>query len=485
MKIKNPKINFYYSVISVCFFLIACQKSRKALPPNVVMIIADDLGWSQIGCYGSSFYKTPNIDELAKSGIRFTNAYSAASICSPTRAAIMTGKYPARLNLTDFIPGNNPKNKPLRTPENWQKFLPLKEVTIAEKMQSLGYLTGFFGKWHLSKEKLPPESLSHNPKMQGFNESFVTYKPSSNLIQHWQMENNDFHNVDTITKRGLEFLNENQKSPFLLILSHNTIHDPLLENKKMINKYENSKGSDKMENNSIIGAMIETLDKSVGQIIKKLKSLGLFYNTLLIFCSDNGGKHKHALQTPFKKGKGWLYEGGIRVPLIISWPKKIKKSIVSEEITSSIDFLPTILKVANSDLSQKNQYDGIDLSPIFTSQTNLINRNELFWHYPHYHNGSGMKPASAIRWKNYKLIEWHEPTLYNTDNQIELYDLSLDQGESNNLFLKKPEIAIQMRNKLKVWINEVKAKMPEVNEVQITDKVKGGTFTNLNVSFTY
>ena len=168
----NSKFNFFCFVIAICFIFISFNKSRKIVPPNVVMIIADDLGWSQIGCYGSTFYKTPNIDKLAKSGIKFMNAYSAASICSPTRAAIMTGKYPARLDLTDFIPGNFPKNKPLLTPEDWQKYLPLKELTIAEKMQSSGYSTGFFGKWHLSKEKLPPESLSHNPSKQGFEECF-------------------------------------------------------------------------------------------------------------------------------------------------------------------------------------------------------------------------------------------------------------------------------------------------------------------------
>jgi arylsulfatase A len=470
MKIINSKFNFSCFVIAVCVILISCNKSREIVPPNVVMIIADDLGWSQIGCYGSSFYKTPNIDKLAKSGIKFTNAYSAASICSPTRAAIMTGKYPARLDLTDFIPGNTPKNKPLLTPEDWQKYLPLKELTIAEKMESSGYSTGFYGKWHLSKEKLPPESLSHNPKMQGFNESFVTYKPSSNLIQQWQMENNDFHNVDTITKSGLEFLDQNQKSPFLLILSHNTIHDPLIESEKLIDKYANKIGSDKEENNPVIGAMIETLDKSVGEIINKLKILDLFDNTLLIFCSDNGGKHKHALQTPFKKGKGWLYEGGIRVPLIISWPKKIKKPFISNLMTSSIDFLPTILQVTNSNLDSKNEHDGIDISSIFSNQTKIINREELFWHYPHYHNGSGMKPASAIRWKNYKLIEWHEATLLNKDNQIELYDLTVDPGENNNLTSKIPDIAIQMRNKLRDWTNEVDAKMPQVNEFQIIAK---------------
>ena len=466
---KNSKTNFFYALIFINIFFISCQKSRKILPPNVLIIIADDLGWSQIGCYGSTFYETPNIDKLAKSGIRFSNAYSAASICSPTRAAIMTGKYPARLDLTDFIPGNFSKNKPLLTPDNWQKYLPLDEETIGEKMEASGYSTGFFGKWHLSKEKLPPESLPHNPSKQGFKETFVTYKPSKNLIQKWQIENKDFHNVDTITKRGLEFIEQNKKVPFLLVLSHNTIHDPLLENQELINKYQNKKGSEKKENNPTIGAMIETLDLSVGQIVKKLKNLKLFDNTLLIFCSDNGGKHKHASQKPFKKGKGWLYEGGIRVPLIISWPRKIENNFISEQMTSSIDFLPTILNVTNSGLGNKSVYDGIDISPVFDDKSNLIKRDELYWHYPHYHSGSGMEPASAMRWKDYKLIQWHEPTLLNMEKQIELYNLKLDPGEKNDLSQVEPEIAILMRNKLKNWIIEVDANMPKINKVKVSN----------------
>ena len=466
---KASKTNFFYVVIFINIFLISCQKSRKIVPPNVLIIIADDLGWSQIGCYGSTFYETPNIDKLAKSGIRFSNAYSAASICSPTRAAIMTGKYPARLDLTDFIPGNFPKNKPLLTPDNWQKYLPLDEVTIGEKMEASGYSTGFFGKWHLSKEKLPPESLPHNPSKQGFKETFVTYKPSRNLIQKWQIGNKDFHNVDTITKRGLKFIEQNKKVPFLLVLSHNTIHDPLLENQELINKYQNKQGSEKKENNPTIGAMIETLDLSVGQIVKKLKNLKLFDNTLLIFCSDNGGKHKHASQKPFKKGKGWLYEGGIRVPLIISWPRKIKNPLISKLMTSSIDFLPTILNVTNSGLDNKSVYDGIDISPVFSDKSNLIKRDELYWHYPHYHSGSGMEPASAMRWKDYKLIQWHEPTILNLEKQIELYNLKLDPGEKNDLSQVEPEIAILMRNKLKNWIKEVDANMPIINKAKVVD----------------
>ena len=450
-------------IISIYLIVISCNSENLYEHPNVIIILADDLGWSQLGCYGSSFYDTPNIDKLALRGIKFNNAYSSASICSPTRAAIMTGKYPARLGLTDFIPGNSPKNKPLLTPDNWIKYLPLEQVTIAEKMKSQGYMTGFFGKWHLSREKQPPKSLMHNPNKQGFTESFVTYKPSKNLIQKWQNENEDFHNVDTITKRTLGFLSQHHKSPFFLFVSHNSIHDPLIENHKTIEKYKIKDGEDKEENNAIIAAMIETLDKSVGQIIKRLEELKLIENTILIFYSDNGGKHAYASQKPFRKGKGWLYEGGIRVPLIISWPKKIKKAFNSNLMTSSIDLMPTILNACNFDLKNKNELDGIDISQIFNDQTININREELFWHYPHYHSGSGMKPASAIRWKNYKLIEWHESTLLKKENQIELYNLDIDPGEENNLAKIKPSIALEMRTKLNQWIKQIGAKMPTTN----------------------
>ena len=450
-------------LIIIYLIVISCNSENLYEHPNVIIILADDLGWSQLGCYGSSFYETPNIDKLALRGIKFNNAYSSASICSPTRAAIMTGKYPARLGLTDFIPGNSPKNKPLLTPDNWIKYLPLEQVTIAEKMKSQGYMTGFFGKWHLSREKQPPKSLMHNPNKQGFTESFVTYKPSKNLIQKWQNENEDFHNVDTITKRTLGFLNQHHRSPFFLFVSHNSIHDPLIENQKTIDKYKIKDGEDKEENNAIIAAMIETLDKSVGQIIKRLEELKLIENTILIFYSDNGGKHAYASQKPFRKGKGWLYEGGIRVPLIISWPKKIKKAFNFNLMTSSIDLMPTILNACNFDLKNKNEFDGIDISQIFNDQTININREELFWHYPHYHSGSGMKPASAIRWKNYKLIEWHESTLLKKENQTELYNLDIDPGEENNLAKIKPNIALEMRTKLNQWIKQIGAKMPTTN----------------------
>ena len=203
------------------------KKKEDLKKPNIVLIIADDLGYSQLGCYGSDYYKTPHIDNLAKSGMRFTNAYSAAPVCSPTRASIVTGKYPARLNITDYIPGDKNKSELLEIPE-WQKFLPLEELTIGEVLKSEGYKTAWFGKWHLSKSKKPPLSEENNPEKQGFDESFITYKPKVDApFEVWQTPENDGHNVEILTNKSIDFIDRNKEKPFFLVISHNTIHDPM------------------------------------------------------------------------------------------------------------------------------------------------------------------------------------------------------------------------------------------------------------------
>ena len=260
--------------------------------PNIVFILADDLGWSQVGCYGSSFYETPNIDRLAREGMRFTDAYAACPVCSPTRASIMTGKYPARLGLTDFIAGGNYPRERLKQVE-WQKYLPLEEVTIAEVVKGAGYATGSFGKWHLSIAKQPPESLPFNPDKQGFDESMVTYKPSSS---HNPEE--DAHNVEAITQKSLEFLERNKGGRFFLYVPHNTIHAPLLGRKRLVEKYKDKKGANLPENNPVIAAMIEELDDSVGRLLAKLDELRIADKTVVVFFSDNGGLERSVKQTP-------------------------------------------------------------------------------------------------------------------------------------------------------------------------------------------
>ncbi|MDX1283775.1 MAG: sulfatase [Draconibacterium sp.] len=457
MKLRVP---FYIVIILFILSFSACSEKTET-PPNFVFILADDLGYSQIGCYGSTYYKTPNIDKLADEGMRFTNAYAACPVCSPTRASIMTGKYPARLHLTDFIAGNNKDIYPLSQPE-WQKFLPLEEITIAELLKTKGYKTAMFGKWHLSKEKTPPGSLPYNPDKQGFDESFVTYKPSGKMIQPWQEAENDAHNVDTITNLALDFLERNKTNPFFLYVSHNTIHDPLKEKEETIQKYRNLEATDEPENHPVIAAMIERMDNSCGKIFDKITELGLDENTIVVFFGDNGGKHKYAKQTPFRAGKGWLYEGGIREPLVIKWKDKISSGAVSESLITSTDFLPTFSELAKAN-ELPDQIDGKSfVATLFEPEEE--NHTNLYWHYPHYHGGSGMVPAGAIRSGKYKLIEWYEPKLLGEGKFVELFDLKADKSETIDLSETNPEKAAELKSLLDKWRNEVDAQMPTVNK---------------------
>ncbi len=433
--------------------------AQTSRPPNFVFVLADDFGWSQLGCYGSSYYESPNIDKLATQGMRFTDAYAACPVCSPTRASIMTGKYPARLHLTDFLKGGNPpKNSPLAHPD-WQKYLPLEEITIAEALKQEGYKTASFGKWHLSQEKTPPESLPFNPDKQGFDEHFVTYKPSGSLKQEWQTPENDGHNVELITQKSLKFMEDNKNTPFFLYVAHNTIHNPLIEREATIEKFKNKPGAELDENNPIIGAMIERLDNSVGRLMAKLNELDLVDNTVFIFFSDNGGLEKDADQKPLRSGKANVYEGGIRVPLIVRWPGKVQPGALNHSLVSSVDMFPTLLEMAGSD-KKYDDIDGISIVPALTNKSSL-KRDAIYWHYPHYHS-AGTGPSGAVRMGKYKLIEWYERSLLGREKQVELYDLEKDLGESHDLANEMPEKAKELRNMLIAWRKSAGAQMPVV-----------------------
>ena len=461
MKIKTGIIKI---LLLSALFLTACNSSTDEgkKHPNIVFILADDLGVPQLGCYGSSYYQTPNIDKLATKGVKFTNAYSAAAVCSPTRAAIFTGKHPAKLHITDYIPGNKNNNYPL-SPPDWQKFLPLDEITIAEILKKNGYRTALFGKWHLSKDKKPPLSLGYNPDKQGFDETFITYKPAKGLpLGYWQKPEIDAHNVDTLTNLAINFIKRNQNLPFFLVLSHNSIHDPIMEKRAAIEKFKKKEGSEKAENNPIIAAMIERIDNSFGKIYNYLDKLGLIENTIIIFYSDNGAKESYAKQTPFKKGKGWLYEGGIRVPLIIQWKGKIPQNIEIDQPVTSMDLFPTIIDMISSAMNSKIQFDGINLYPLLSGNKDITKR-VLFWNYPHYHKGSGMKPACAIRSGDYKLIEWYEPLLLNQDGAYELYNIKQDIGETKNLINEMPDKANELIIQLQNWKKKINAQEPTIN----------------------
>ena len=425
--------------------------SGSSASPNIIFILADDMGQTQLGCYGGP-YTTPNIDKFRSESMQFTRAYSSAAVCSPTRAALMTGKYPARLHLTDFIKGDAFDEKPLRQPD-WQKFLPLEEITIGEAFKSVGYRTALFGKWHLSIEKAPPESEPYNPDKQGFDEYMVTYKPDAGRTD----PEDDPHNVDGITDRSIRFLEENRDRPFLLIVSHNSIHDPIMESAERIDRYREQ--PELMEWNILpeIAAMVERLDSGTGRLLRAIDRLGLKRNTLVVFTGDNGGKHAYADQVPFRAGKGWLYEGGIRAPLLVRLPGIVEAGSTSDLVVSTIDFFPTLLEAIGQVPSQ--QIDGRSFWRELTAAGSLKNRPQ-FWHYPHYHRGSGMLPASAMLLGKYKLIEWHEAHLLGWDTAYELYDLDSDIGETINLADTLPDVRRAMQAQLNAWKTAVGAQMP-------------------------
>ena len=427
------------------------DSSRK---PNIVFILADDLGWHQLGCYGSTFYETPNLDRLATQGMRFTDAY-AAPVCSPTRGSIMTGKYTARLHLTDFIKGGSPKDKKLLTPE-WTPYLPLEEVTIAEALKSTGYVSGHFGKWHLNRNKKYEPGRPGDPGSQGFDEVLTTHKPGAGPKGPYE---NDAHHVRQITEHALHFIERNKEKPFFCYIAHNSIHRPELEREDLIEKYRRKPDADNDQkyghNNPVQAAMLETLDKSVAEVLGKLDRLNLTDNTIVVFFGDNGHLGPKDSR-PLRGSKSDLYEGGIRVPLIIRFPGTVKHGTVCREPVISNDFFPTLLEAAGKTVTDP-AVDGESLWPLL-KQTGKLKRDAIYFHYPHYH-GQSIAPAGAVRRGKYKLIEWFEKSIdgVHTDGALELYDLEADIGERNNLARQMPQLTAELYLMLKAWRKAVGA----------------------------
>lgn len=447
-------------ILLACFLSAAapafCAASTDR-PPNIVLIFADDLGTTPVGVYGNSYYQTPNIDKMAREGMRFSDAYAACPVCSPTRASLMTGKYPARVRVTDFISGAPYPFAKLRQPD-WQKFLPLSEVTIAEELSARGYATAMFGKWHLSKGYRPPLSVEEGPDRQGFAETFITHKPSES-----DDPEKDAHGVEAITVRAIDFLERHRTKPFFLELSHNSIHSPIMAPKKLVEKHRARPGAGKPDNNPVIAAMMEILDEGVGRVIAKLDALGLRENTLVIFYSDNGGLLKDGAQTPWRGGKAQLYEGGIRVPLVMRWPGVITPGRLSNLPVTTVDFFPTLLELTGKPATNTSALDGVSLvSMIRGAQTPA--REAIFWHYPHYHALGINGPAGAVRAGDWKLIEYYETTLTGKGAPLELFNLREDPAETKNLAAREPKRAKELLKRLADWRASVGAQMPTVNE---------------------
>jgi arylsulfatase A-like enzyme len=437
--------------------------------PNFIFILIDDLGWKDLGCYGGTFAETPQCDKLAAQGMRFTDAYAACPVCSPTRASILTGKYPAPLHLTDWLPGRavRPTQKLLRP--KFQQFLPLEEVTQARALKPLGYASASIGKWHLGGARSSPEKHGFDLNVGGSERGsppryFFPYRNQSYRLPGLERGQEGEYLTDRLTDEAEKFITAHRDKPFFLYLAHYAVHIPLQAKKNLVAKYEAKAkaGPDDARNNPVYAAMVESTDDSVGRVLKKLEALQIADRTVVMLFSDNGGlsvregPHTPATSNaPLRAGKGYLYEGGIREPLLIRWPGVIRPGSVCDVPVCSIDFFPTLLELAGGKVDPGKHVDGVSLVPLL-KQAGRPKRDALYWHYPHYSNQGG-KPGGAVRRGDFKLIEVYE------DGRLELYDLKADVGEKNDLAAQMPDRAKELYQALKAWRKAVHAQMPAPN----------------------
>lgn len=438
-------------------------EARRA--PNIVFILIDDMGYADLGCYGSDFHETPNLDALAAGGIRFTDAYAAAPVCSPTRASIMTGKYPARLHLTNFLKGTlSPEDSTILTAP-YADQLPLEETTIAEALRSAGYATCCVGKWHLGDKGFWPEDQGFDVNIGGSSSGM----PKSYRWPQWK-GNPPVEGVvegeyltDRLTDEACGFIEAHCERPFFMYLSHYAVHVPIQAREDKLAKYQEKlkTGGTRRQHNPHYAAMVESVDDSVGKVLDTLRKCGIENDTIVMFFSDNGGLSVEEMALtpatdnfPFRAGKGYLYEGGIREPLIVSWPGTIAPGQVCRTPVCSTDFLPTCCALTGA--TAPPAPDGVDFSALLKQPETPLAREAIYWHYPHFANQGG-RPAGAVRAGDWKLIEHYE------DGHVELYDLAKDPGEEHDRAHQYPEVAARLKNMLAAWRVDVDATMPPPN----------------------
>jgi arylsulfatase A-like enzyme len=448
------------ALIFLCASVAVSSHSLQAADSeklNVVLIVADDLGWTDLGCYGSDLYETPHLDQLSRDGMRFTQAYSACTVCSPTRAALLTGKYPGRLHITDWIPGQMPTNPKLLVPD-WTKHLPLEEVTIAEVFRDAGYATASIGKWHLGGEEYYPGKHGFDKNIAGTHAPqppsyFAPYKIAT-LPEGRTGE----YLTDRLATDGAQFITANRERPFFLYMPHFAVHLPQQAKEELIKKYKDKVRPGHKHTNPAYAAMIESLDDAVGRVREELEKLKLADSTIVIFTSDNGGRIPNTSNAPLRFGKASCYEGGTRVPLIVYWPGVTRPGSECDEPVISMDLFPSLVEMTALNNSATAAVDGISLVPLL-KQTGEIERDELFWHYPHHqhYQMGGTTPYGAIRKGDFKLIEFFN------DMRVELYNLREDFGEQNDLAPQMPVKANELRQRLHQWREEVGAQMPTRN----------------------
>jgi arylsulfatase A len=429
-------------VLTVVLLALLTMPSAAESRPNIVLIFADDLGINDLGCYGRQDHRTPNLDRLASQGMRFSCAYTAQPICSPSRAAIMTGKCPARLNLTNFLPGRaDARSQPVLQPRI-EGQLPLEEMTLAEMLKNAGYATGLFGKWHLGGDGFGPEQ-------QGFD---TVVSPQANTKPTLEAGGKGEF---AITAAASQFIEANRDRPFFCYVPHNNPHIPLAAAPELVEKNRDAF-------HPVYAAMIETLDEAVGRLMAKIESLGLADRTIFVFTSDNGGLHvlespgtPATYNRPYRAGKGYVYEGGLREPLIVRWPGVVAPGSQCEMPVVLTDLVPTLLEAACVNAAQTvGPLDGVSLTPLLRGES--LPPRLFCWHFPHYTN-QGSRPAGAIREEDWKLVEQLE------DHSVELYNLAHDPCEETNLAKSEPTRAEELHQKLNTWRATVGARMPSPN----------------------
>lgn len=454
------------SSITCCLLLLCWGQVASAHElPNIVLFLVDDLGVMDLGCYGSTFHRTPEIDHMARQGLRFVQAYAASPVCSPTRAALLTGKHPARLHLTDWLPGRGDRSdQPLKRPAFRQQ-LPLEERCLSEYLRAVGYRTAHIGKWHLG-------GMEYGPQQQGFEVNiagdhtgtplsyFAPYKRQGRTMIGLEDAPDGEYLTQRLTQEAIQFIEQHHQQPFLLYLAHYAVHTPMHAPQELINQFPPQTEFRGQQGNPIYAAMLWTVDQSLARVRACLQNLGIAHKTWIIFTSDNGGLATRegrntpaTSNAPFREGKGWLYEGGLRVPLIIWGPGIKSPGRVVDAPVWTADIFSTILDLCGLDLP--HDVDGYSLVGLLTEDQPLDAR-ALYWHYPHYSNQGG-RPGGAVRVGDWKWISWYE------DQRQELYNLYEDPFERRNQVLERADIAAELARRHQEWLNEVNAQMPEPN----------------------
>ena len=464
--------NRFHLLLPALLGILGLVNSSPAIaaekPLNVVLILVDDLGWTDLGCYGSDFYQTPNIDQLAAEGMRFTQNYSACNACSPTRAALMTGLYPARTHLTDWIPGwaSQPTAK-LMTPD-WTQKLEHKYTTLPEALKAAGYATYHVGKWHLGGPGWYPEDSGFDVNIAGTNRGAPAsyHYPYKGIGEKWDSkltkpEQEGLYLTDRLASEAVKLIEQSpQEKPFFLYLPFYSVHTPIEGRPDLVKKYQALPRGERHKN-AEYAAMVSAMDEAVGRVRAALEKQGIADRTLIILNSDNGGLFRKGFVTsnaPLRGGKGQQWEGGTRVPAIVHWPGVTTPGSVCHEQVITMDFYPTVLEIvgAKGDAAHNAKLDGLSLVKLLKDPNAKLAREALYWHYPHYNVIEGI-PHSSIRAGDYKLIEYYE------DGHLELYNLAEDLGEEHNLAESQPDLAQKLHKQLRDYLQETGAQMPVPN----------------------